>query len=40
MKIDLITLFPDICEAYLDASIVGRARRRALIDATAVDPRA
>ena len=40
MKIDLVTLFPDTCEAYLDSSIVGRARRRGLIDIATVDPRA
>jgi tRNA (guanine37-N1)-methyltransferase len=40
MKIDLITLFPDTCETYLDSSIVGRARRRGLVDVAAVDPRA
>jgi tRNA (guanine37-N1)-methyltransferase len=40
MKIDLITIFPEVCQAYLEASIVGRARRRGLIDIAAVDPRA
>jgi tRNA (guanine37-N1)-methyltransferase len=40
MKIDLVTLFPETCQAYLDASIVGRARRRGLIEIAAVDPRA
>jgi tRNA (guanine37-N1)-methyltransferase len=40
MKIDLVTLFPETCEAYLDASIVGRARRRGLVEIAAVDPRA
>ena len=40
MKIDLVTLFPDTCEAYLDSSIVGRARRRGIIDIATVDPRA
>ena len=40
MKIDLITLFPDACQAYLDASIVGRVRKRGLIEINTVDPRA
>jgi tRNA (guanine37-N1)-methyltransferase len=40
MHIDLITIFPESCAAYLDASIVGRARRRGLISIDAVDPRA
>ena len=40
MRIDLITLFPDACQGYLDASIVGRARRRGLIAVNLVDPRA
>lgn len=40
MHIDLITLFPEACAAYLDASIVGRARRRGLISVDTIDPRA
>jgi tRNA (guanine37-N1)-methyltransferase len=40
MHIDVVTIFPDTCYAYLDASIVGRARRRGLISVDAVDPRA
>jgi len=40
MRFDLITLFPDACRAYLDASIVGRARRRGLVTVETVDPRA
>ena len=40
MRIDLITLFPDACQGYLDASIVGRTRRRGLIEVNLVDPRA
>jgi len=39
MRIDLITVFPEACHGYLDASIVGRARRRGLVDITCVDPR-
>ena len=40
MRIDLITSFPEACQGYLDASIVGRARRRGLIEINLVDPRA
>jgi tRNA (guanine37-N1)-methyltransferase len=40
MHIDLITIFPEACNTYLEASIVGRARRRGLISIDAVDPRA
>lgn len=39
LRIDLITLFPEACRAYLDSSIVGRARRRGLIEVELVDPR-
>ncbi len=40
MRIDIITIFPDACQGYLDASIVGRARRRGLIEIALHDPRA
>jgi len=40
MHIDLITIFPEACNTYLNTSIVGRARRRGLISIDAVDPRA
>src|SRR5882757_7331656 len=40
LRIDIVTLFPDACAGYLDASIVGRARRRGLVDIALVDPRA
>lgn len=39
MRIDVITLFPEACQGYLDASIVGRARRRGLVEIELVDPR-
>ncbi|MDA3959305.1 MAG: tRNA (guanosine(37)-N1)-methyltransferase TrmD [Planctomycetota bacterium] len=39
MRIDIITLFPEAVRGYLDASIVGRARRRGLLEAAPVDPR-
>ncbi|MEK7415817.1 MAG: tRNA (guanosine(37)-N1)-methyltransferase TrmD [Planctomycetota bacterium] len=38
-RIDVISLFPEALQGYLDASIVGRARRRGLIDVELVDPR-
>ncbi|MCS6970810.1 MAG: tRNA (guanosine(37)-N1)-methyltransferase TrmD [Planctomycetota bacterium] len=39
MLIDLVTIFPEACQGYLDSSIVGRARRRGLIQVELVDPR-
>ncbi|HAT11304.1 MAG TPA: tRNA (guanosine(37)-N1)-methyltransferase TrmD, partial [Planctomycetes bacterium] len=39
MRIDVITLFPEALQGYLDASIVGRARRRGLVEVDLVDPR-
>jgi len=38
-RIDVITLFPEACQGYLDASIVGRARRRGLVEVELLDPR-
>lgn len=38
-RIDVITLFPEACQGYLDASIVGRARRRGIIEVELIDPR-
>ena len=32
MKIDLATLFPEMCETVLGTSIVGRARRAGYLD--------
>jgi tRNA (guanine37-N1)-methyltransferase len=40
MRIDIVTLFPELIGPYLDGSIVGRARRRGLVTLEAVDPRA
>ena len=31
MRIDILTLFPDMCYAYLDESIIGRARKKGAI---------
>ena len=39
MKIDIITLFPEMFEPVLGASIVGRARERGLLDLGLVNPR-
>ena len=32
MRIDIITLFPEMCEAVLSESIIGRARKKGAID--------
>ena len=32
MKIDILTLFPDMCETVLNESIIGRARKKGLLD--------
>ena len=32
MKIDIMTLFPDMCEAFLSESIIGRARKKNILD--------
>lgn len=37
MKFSILTLFPDIIEAYASASIVGRARKNGLIEVQAVN---
>lgn len=39
MKISIMTLFPDICNAYLEESIIGRAKKAGIIDAKAVNIR-
>ncbi|MBI3572347.1 tRNA (guanosine(37)-N1)-methyltransferase TrmD [Candidatus Kaiserbacteria bacterium] len=39
MKFHLITLFPEACEAYLSASIIGRARRQKKIKVAYQNPR-
>ncbi|MDR3313094.1 MAG: tRNA (guanosine(37)-N1)-methyltransferase TrmD [Oscillospiraceae bacterium] len=35
MKIEILTLFPEMCEAVLSASIVGRARKEGLVELNA-----
>ena len=32
IRIDIATLFPDMCESYLSESIVGRGRKAGHID--------
>lgn len=32
MRIDILTLFPEMCEAFLSESIIGRARENELVD--------
>lgn len=39
MKFHLITLFPEACDAYLSASIIGRARKENKIQVTYQSPR-
>jgi len=34
MRIDIATLFPEVCENYLSSSIIGRARQSAAIEIT------
>jgi len=39
MKFNVITLFPDACDAYLNASIIGRARKEKRISIKYQNPR-
>ena len=39
MKIDLLTIFPEMFESFLSASIIGRAREAGLLDIHATDIR-
>lgn len=32
MKIDILTLFPEMCETVLNESIIGRARKKGIVD--------
>ena len=32
MRIDIITLFPEMCETVMGESIIGRARKKGAID--------
>jgi len=40
MNIDIVTIHPESCQSYLEASIIGRARRRGVVRIETVDPRA
>ena len=39
MRIDIMTLFPEMCEAVLSESIIGRARAKGLVDLQCVNIR-
>ena len=39
MKFSIITLFPEACDAYLSASILGRARKEKKIEVSYQNPR-
>jgi len=39
MRCDILTLFPDMVEAVVGSSIVGRARESGLVDVRAVNLR-
>jgi len=39
LRIDVVSLFPEACAAWCDTSIVGRARRRGLLQLQCHDPR-
>lgn len=39
MKIDIMTLFPEMCEAFLNESIIGRARANNLVEINCVNIR-
>ncbi len=39
MKIDILTLFPEMCEAVLSSSIIGRARKNGLVEINCVNIR-
>ena len=32
MRVDIVTLFPEMCQQVLDASIIGRAAKRGCIE--------
>ena len=39
MRIDILTLFPEMCEAYYSESVIGRARDKGIIEINAVNIR-
>lgn len=40
MRIDVLTIFPEILSGYLEASLIGKARKKGLLDVVAHDLRA
>ena len=32
IKIDVMTLFPEVCESYFSSSVIGRARKKGILD--------
>ena len=40
LRVDVVSLFPEMCSDFLSASIVGRAQRRGLLNLHLQDPRA
>ena len=32
MRVDIVTLFPEMCQQVLDASIIGRAAKKGFIE--------
>ena len=39
MRIDILTLFPEMCNAYLNESIIGRARKAGKVEIECTDIR-
>ncbi len=39
MRIDILTLFPEMCEAVLETSIIGRARKKGCVDINCIQIR-
>ena len=39
MRIDILTLFPDMCNAVLNGSIIGRARKAGKVEINCIDIR-
>ena len=37
MKINIMTLFPDMCENVLSESIIGRAREKGLVEINCIN---
>ena len=39
MRIDILTLFPDMCESVLSESIIGRARENGFVEINCINIR-